>query len=99
MGMKPSSYFGQIDFHVLYLVVLLFIIVGAMLSFPWPALVCFIVPQFLIWTRAWDERKGGHPVVAYVLVNESVLVAVIVLNWLIYSLGFKGLMHEVSKFH
>ena len=97
--MKLFSYFGQIDIHVLYVIALVFIITGALLSFPWPALICFMVPQFMIWTRVWDERKGGHPVIAYILVNESVLMIPVALNWLIYFLGFKGLMHEASKLH
>lgn len=97
--MKPPSYLGSIDFHVLYMVALLFISVGAILSFPWSGLICAFIPQFLIWTRVGDERKGGHPVLAYVLVNESVLMVAVALNWLIHSLGFNGLMHEVSRHH
>ena len=90
--MKLLGYFEWIDFHVLFMVVFLFICSASVVVFPLSVLAYSMVPQFMILTRAWDQRKMGHRVGLYILGNELLVIMAIFLNWLAYVFGFRGII-------
>jgi hypothetical protein len=97
--MKLSQYLEEVDLHVVAIVTLLFIIAVPFVPFPLSGLGYWIVPQFLILTKAFvDYRPHQKPFLAYVFVNESVVVFATLLNWLIFSRGFKGLLSGKMNF-
>ncbi|MBX3742965.1 MAG: hypothetical protein KF712_18415 [Akkermansiaceae bacterium] len=86
-------YLEHMDFHLPWIIGLLFVVFVPTVPFPWSAAIICLPPQLLILTKALvDYRPHGKPYVAHILVNESLLLVPILLNWLIHLLGFRTLL-------
>jgi len=73
------SLFDNIDLHVLLVtlisVPIVIMVPGGMVSI---FLVgSFLVPQPMLWTRAFDHRSSGRDMKGYVLANEIAVVAIV----------------------
>lgn len=72
--------FDHIDLHV---VLVTLISVPIVIMVPGGALVAvfligsFLVPQPMLWTRAYDRQRAGRAVRPYVLANEIAVLAIV----------------------
>lgn len=70
----------EVDFHVLYLVVMLFLLVTFSGRFPVTVPFYAVLPQFLIFFRVRENRKGA---VKYLWCNEGIVLLAVVADFLL----------------
>ena len=76
--MKPTLH---IDYHIVAMLLLLFPAPLFLIPFGWAIIIISAMPQGRILTRVFDLRGFHHPVRAYVLLNEFLLLLIVLFCW------------------
>lgn len=75
-----KEFLSRIDFHVLYLLLILIPIAVLGLRVPWTAITVGLVPQFLVLTNVSDWHRSGKPWRAYLFANELLIGAAVIVS-------------------